>query len=66
LEIEWLSLAVETRARKLRAKPGEMCSRAFFGSPAARVIDDLEAVLLHAVLRHQAHQGPLLLRRSAI
>ncbi|MCW5660427.1 MAG: glycosyltransferase family 1 protein [Burkholderiaceae bacterium] len=30
------------------------------------VIDDLEAVLLHAVLRHAANQSPLLLRPSAI
>jgi glycosyltransferase involved in cell wall biosynthesis len=29
------------------------------------VIDDLEAVLLHAVLRHAANQSPLLLRPSA-
>src|SRR6185503_6559300 len=29
------------------------------------VVDDLEAVLLHAVLRHAANQSPLLLRPSA-
>jgi hypothetical protein len=35
------------------------------GAPTHR-IDDLESVLLRAVLRHAANQSPLLLRPSTI
>jgi glycosyltransferase involved in cell wall biosynthesis len=50
--------------RALRARGQQARGRAML-LDWRHVIDDLEAVLLHAVLRHAANQSPLLLRPSA-
>ena len=58
------ALRVAQDRRALRARGQHARGRAML-LDWRQVIDDLEAVLLHAVLRHAANQSPLLLRPSA-
>jgi glycosyltransferase involved in cell wall biosynthesis len=58
------ALRIAQDRRALRARGQHARGRALL-LDWRHVIDDLEAVLLHAVLRHAANQSPLLLRPSA-